>query len=697
MKSIIRARAEVKNKSATREKAFNLSFSINVINMSERSEWNIRFSDEMTFHVSLRRRNSTLVFNEFFNNSYLCESRIPVLLWSPFEVTLTFLKDKVRIAIDGEFVQERTLAADLGLNPIGEPDWEAISVNVPQKNTGALSPVRPVNVMNQRVLLPSASRLADLDAKNADLLRLFIDGVNLLTFGELPIFVDMSETRGALSSLIRSMYPRAQILHVAPNIAEAKEASYFLNSVGVDVSAVISVEDIADLTNLICKESRGGREGNRVVLIGADIYLDRQSYKYKALVDIVKSELNVTVICNEDKPVPPCVVFESSSALDVYINVFWTEWRYIWESARQQGRRSGLDIVVAMYNSEEYIEECIRSLNTDSRADIRVLVVDDGSTDGSGDVVRRLTEELTYVQLLTKPNGGCASARNYGRLKSDASHIAFVDADDYMDAGAFGHLFDLAAYSSRPVVQCGFITRGMAEYEGGVELSDDALALYHDQTELAGKKVVRLPSSNVLYGTPGIWRRVHRRDFLDGKNIWFPEHIRAYDDFIFFVLTARYTLSILHLSDFRYNYRQHPDQDVRKRDSRHFYAIEMGHMLLQRAITEGWHDVSQLLQVLRASINWSLERIDAKYLGKYIGGVASLVASFEAAFGTDVFSCAPSSFIPHIDFPALYHSERERFARSGIHDSYVSGFLHASSFNAEIVNAIGSVLEKRIM
>ena len=78
-----------------------------------------------------------------------------------------------------------------------------------------------------------------------------------------------------------------------------------------------------------------------------------------------------------------------------------------------QTRCPRLDVVVAMYNtSEEYIGECIDSILADGNEDIRVIVVDDGSTDGCGDLVEKRYSGYDRVQLVRKANGGCASARN---------------------------------------------------------------------------------------------------------------------------------------------------------------------------------------------------------------------------------------------------------------------------------------------
>ena len=83
-----------------------------------------------------------------------------------------------------------------------------------------------------------------------------------------------------------------------------------------------------------------------------------------------------------------------------------------------------------MYNARDYILDCVNGIIGTGAPQVRAVVVDDGSTDGCGDLVRQTFGDDPRVRVISKPNGGCASARNYGRMHSDASHIAFVDADD---------------------------------------------------------------------------------------------------------------------------------------------------------------------------------------------------------------------------------------------------------------------------
>jgi len=87
-------------------------------------------------------------------------------------------------------------------------------------------------------------------------------------------------------------------------------------------------------------------------------------------------------------------------------------------------------VLIPAYNSERYLDETLDSACRQSFADIEILVIDDGSKDGTADLVRRWTGKDSRIQLFQQPNGGVSSARNRGLAEAKGRYIAFLDADD---------------------------------------------------------------------------------------------------------------------------------------------------------------------------------------------------------------------------------------------------------------------------
>ncbi len=86
-----------------------------------------------------------------------------------------------------------------------------------------------------------------------------------------------------------------------------------------------------------------------------------------------------------------------------------------------------VSVIIPVYNSELYLEECIRSVVAQTYQPLEILIINDGSTDGSESVARKFAQQTIY---LNQSNQGAAAARNLGIKKSSGEFLAFLDADD---------------------------------------------------------------------------------------------------------------------------------------------------------------------------------------------------------------------------------------------------------------------------
>lgn len=347
-------------------------------------------------------------------------------------------------------------------------------------------------------------------------------------------------------------------------------------------------------------------------------------------------------------------------------------------------RRSGLDVVVAMYNARAFIEECIDSVLADGNPDIRVLVVDDGSTDDSGRKVKELYRGNPRVKLLSKANGGCASARNFGRRHSDATHIAFVDADDRVDPGMFTALLEVSRYTGAFVVEGEFKTfstddAGVDTFTASSEASDYEYAGNH---RLANLDYDWIPGDRIIAGQPTIWRRVHRRDFLDRRDIWFPEHVRSFDDQMFQILVGLNAGPIAHVRGHVYHYRQHPNQDIKQGDERHFYSFNMFRAIFIRALDEGRRDLDMVFRSLLNTMAWSYGglRDDLKII--YQEAAVEFLAILDRTFGY----VATPQMLHEVGIPGLEYLVRRRIGdMAGIPVNYAMMRLESWRWQPEFI------------
>ena len=92
-----------------------------------------------------------------------------------------------------------------------------------------------------------------------------------------------------------------------------------------------------------------------------------------------------------------------------------------------------ISVIVPVYNSITTLERCVRSLCAQTFEDLEIILVDDGSTDGSGALCSALSREDARIRVIRKENGGVSSARNAGIEAAKGEYLMFSDSDDYVE------------------------------------------------------------------------------------------------------------------------------------------------------------------------------------------------------------------------------------------------------------------------
>ncbi len=114
-----------------------------------------------------------------------------------------------------------------------------------------------------------------------------------------------------------------------------------------------------------------------------------------------------------------------------------------------------VSIIVPVYNVGELVLKCLDSLISQSYEQIEIVVVDDGSTDGSGKLCDDFAKKDKRIKVFHKKNGGLSSARNYGIKKASGEYVCLVDSDDYVKKDFVKKLVDVVR-EDVDVVVCGF-------------------------------------------------------------------------------------------------------------------------------------------------------------------------------------------------------------------------------------------------
>lgn len=109
-----------------------------------------------------------------------------------------------------------------------------------------------------------------------------------------------------------------------------------------------------------------------------------------------------------------------------------------------------ISIIVPVYNVAEYLPECVRSILAIQSEHYEIILVDDGSVDGSGTLCDQFAEKNEKIVVIHKENGGLSSARNAGIRRAAGKYLLFVDADDFIKPKAVQRLIRLVSGAGRP-------------------------------------------------------------------------------------------------------------------------------------------------------------------------------------------------------------------------------------------------------
>ncbi|MFD3802113.1 glycosyltransferase family 2 protein [Streptomyces sp. NPDC058619] len=184
-----------------------------------------------------------------------------------------------------------------------------------------------------------------------------------------------------------------------------------------------------------------------------------------------------------------------------------------------------LSVVVPFYNVRTYAPDALRSLEANARDDFEFLLVDDCSTDGTGEVLERAARTLPGAVLLGHGrNGGLATARNTGLDAARGEYLAFLDGDDWL---APGHLArTLAAIEA---LGCDFVRTDHVQCTGRARSVQRVP--YGPQSLVAGPRTAILPADRATsVDYPYAWAGMYHRRLLDRGVLRFTDGLRTAED-----------------------------------------------------------------------------------------------------------------------------------------------------------------------
>lgn len=167
-----------------------------------------------------------------------------------------------------------------------------------------------------------------------------------------------------------------------------------------------------------------------------------------------------------------------------------------------------ISVIVPVYKAEQYLERCVKSILEQTYQNFELILVDDGSPDGSPILCDKWAEKDSRVHVIHKKNGGASSARNAGLKIAKGRWIAFADSDDWLDRNALKTLYDLANQYNVPMAIGGM--RVVQKY------TDASIVMRQNARVLSNADLMsRFFRLNGEPDTHSVWGAIIRRDILD--------------------------------------------------------------------------------------------------------------------------------------------------------------------------------------
>lgn len=174
-----------------------------------------------------------------------------------------------------------------------------------------------------------------------------------------------------------------------------------------------------------------------------------------------------------------------------------------------------ISLLVPIYNVERYLSQCLDSAISQTLQNIEIVLINDGSTDGSQGIIEQYAAKDPRIKVIDKPNSGYGCSMNRGLDEATGKYIGILESDDFFEPDALEILFSSAEQAHADVAKADFYFYWSTPREKNVQFK------WVDK-DMAGV-CSPLDCEEVFFRKPSIWSAIYRRDFLEANDIRFLE------------------------------------------------------------------------------------------------------------------------------------------------------------------------------
>ena len=210
-----------------------------------------------------------------------------------------------------------------------------------------------------------------------------------------------------------------------------------------------------------------------------------------------------------------------------------------------------VSIIVPVYNAEIYLGPCLESLRSQTWPDLEIILVNDGSTDGSGQLCAAAARVDGRIRFLDRPNGGVSAARNAALAAAKGDYLQFSDSDDLLTPDATETLVRAAQVTGADLVISHFFrVDGEKQAQRG-HIKEERLLTRQEFAQ----EMVKAPA-NYYYGA--LWNKLYRRSIVEKQGLRFEEGVSWSEDFLFNLEYLRHVRLVAAVPKPLYYYHKRP-------------------------------------------------------------------------------------------------------------------------------------------
>lgn len=215
-----------------------------------------------------------------------------------------------------------------------------------------------------------------------------------------------------------------------------------------------------------------------------------------------------------------------------------------------------ISVIIPIYNAEKSLSKCIESVISQTYTNIEILLIDDGSTDKSGEICDKFALKDNRIKVIHKNNGGVSNARNVGLDISRGEWIVFVDSDDWCESNYLSDFFSTEGL----LLTNDIVLQGRKNEVNGIVANSTVLknATY---TNIANGM---LDNQLLTFGAP--YCKLYPHELIKKHNIRFPENYSYGEDTTFFLRTLSCVNRIVTTSQCNYHYVDAESGSLSKKD-----------------------------------------------------------------------------------------------------------------------------------